>query len=117
MVNHNSTNQKVEIQASSGNVFADLGLENADELLLKAELARQISNIISQQQMTQTEVAKTLEIEEDTVSNLTKGKLSDFSTVQLFRFLNILGQDVEIVVKTKSQSSSLAQTRVIATKE
>jgi predicted XRE-type DNA-binding protein len=102
MVNHNSINQKaivgwalpttqkVEIQASSGNVFADLGLKNADELLLKAELARQISNIISQQQMTQTEVAKMLEIEEDTVSNLTKGKLSDFSTVQLFRFLNII---------------------------
>lgn len=40
--------QKIRVQASSGNVFADLGLENFDELLVKAELARKISNIIIQ---------------------------------------------------------------------
>lgn len=41
--------QKIRVEASSGNVVADLGLENSDELLVKAELARKISNIIIQQ--------------------------------------------------------------------
>ena len=50
--------QEIRVQASSGNVFADLGLENSDELLVKAELARKISNIIIQQDMTQAEAAE-----------------------------------------------------------
>jgi len=46
------------VKSGSGNVFADLGLPNADELLLKAKLADQISDIISQRQLTQTEAAE-----------------------------------------------------------
>jgi predicted XRE-type DNA-binding protein len=103
------------VQASSGNVFADLGLENSDELLVKAELARKISNIIIQQDMTQAEAAELLEIDQPKVSALINGKLSGFSTVRLFRFLNALGRDVEIVVKTKLKSCSQARTRVVAT--
>jgi len=76
-------------------VFADLGLENSDELLVKAELARKISNIIIQQDMTQAEAAELLEIDQPKVSALINGKLSGFSTVRLFRFLNALGRDVE----------------------
>jgi predicted XRE-type DNA-binding protein len=105
--------REIEVQTSSGNVFADLGLEDADELLIKAELARQISHIITQQQMTQAEAAERLGIDQPKVSALVNGKLSGFSTERLFRFLNALGQDVEIVVKTKPNSSSQARTRVI----
>lgn len=47
-------------QTGSGNIFADLGLENSDELLVKAELARKISEIIVQQQQTQAEAAVVL---------------------------------------------------------
>ena len=108
-------NQEISVQASSGNVFADLGLENSDELLVKAELARKISDIITKQQLTQTEAAKILGIDQPKVSALTNGKLSAFSTVRLFRFLNALGRDVEIVVKTKPKSRPQAQTRVVAT--
>jgi predicted XRE-type DNA-binding protein len=103
--------QEIEVQASSGNVFADLGLANSDELLMKAELARKISSIIIQQKMTQIEAAELLGIDQPKVSALINGKLSGFSTERLFRFLNALGRDVEIVVKTKSESQ--AQTRVI----
>lgn len=103
--------QEIQVQASSGNVFADLGLANSDELLMKAELARKISSIIIQQKMTQVEAAEVLGIDQPKVSALINGKLSGFSTERLFRFLNALGRDVEIVVKTKSESQ--AQTRVI----
>ncbi|MCU0570831.1 MAG: helix-turn-helix domain-containing protein [Oculatellaceae cyanobacterium Prado106] len=106
--------QEIEVQTSSGNVFADLGLENADELLVKAELARKISSIIAHQQMTQIEAAELLGIDQPKVSALINGKLSGFSTVRLFRFLNALGRDVEIVVKNKPMSRSQAQTRVVA---
>ncbi|AFZ16142.1 helix-turn-helix domain-containing protein [Allocoleopsis franciscana] len=107
--------QEIRVQASSGNVFADLGLENSDELLVKAELARKISSIITKQGMTQAEAAELLGIDQPKVSALINGKLSGFSTVRLFRFLNALGRDVEIVVKTKPKSRSQARTRVVAT--
>lgn len=105
-------NQPISVQASSGNVFADLGLENAEELLVKAELARKISSIIAAQNLTQTEAATLLGIDQPKVSALVNGKLSGFSTTRLFRFLNSLGRDVEIVVKPKSCSQG--QTRVVA---
>jgi predicted XRE-type DNA-binding protein len=104
--------QEIEVQASSGNVFADLSLENADELLVKADLAHKISSIITKQQMTQAEAAEVLGIDQPQISALINGKLAGFATARLFRFLNALGRDVEIIVKPKSHSQ--AQTRVVA---
>jgi len=101
-----------DVNASSGNIFADLNLDNAEELLVKAELARRISHIIAAQQMTQTEAAAVLGIDQPKISALINGKLAGFSTARLFRFLNALGRDVEIVVKPKSHPH--AQTRVVA---
>lgn len=106
--------QEIGVQSGSGNVFADLGLENSDELLVKAELARKISSIITNQQMTQAEAAEMLGVDQPKISALINGKLSGFSTVRLFRFLNALGRDVEIVVKAKPKSRPQAQTRVVA---
>jgi predicted XRE-type DNA-binding protein len=106
--------EEIKVQSSSGNVFADLGLANADELLIKAELVRQISNLIDAKNITQTEVAKILDIDQPKVSALLNGKLSGFSTERLFRFLNALGSDVEIRVVPKPQLELEAQTRVIS---
>ena len=105
---------EISVQASSGNVFADLGLANSDEMLVKAELARKISEIITKQQMTQAEAAELLGIDQPKVSALTRGKLSGFSTIRLFRFLNALGRDIEILVKVKPTSRSQARTKVVA---
>jgi len=104
--------QSMNVQTGSGNIFEDLGLENAEELLVKAELARKISGIVTSLNMTQSEAAELLGIDQLKVSALINGKLSGFSTSRLFRFLTALGRDVEIVVKPKSLSK--AQTRVIA---
>jgi predicted XRE-type DNA-binding protein len=105
--------EEIKVQSSSGNVFADLGLANSDELLIKAELVRQISNLIDSKRLTQTEAAKILGIDQPKVSALLNGKLSGFSTDRLFRFLNALGSDVEIRVIPKPKLESQAQTRIV----
>ena len=66
-------------------------------------MARRISDIICQKNLTQIEAAEILSIDQPKVSALTRGKLSGFSTTRLFRFLNALGSDVEIVVKPKPE--------------
>jgi predicted XRE-type DNA-binding protein len=105
---------EIKVTSSSGNVFADLGLANSDELLIKAELVRQISNLIDATKLTQAEAAKILGIDQPKVSALLNGRLSGFSTDRLFRFLNALGSDVEIRVIPKPMPESLAQTRIVA---
>ena len=96
-------NNDIKIQASSGTIFQDLGFPNADEMLMKAELVRQISEIIDQRELTQVEAAKLLGIDQPKVSALIRGKLSGFSIERLLRFLNLLGCDIEIVVKKKQK--------------
>lgn len=98
---------------SSSNVFADLGLSNPEERLLKAELASLISSLIEQKNLTQMEAAELLGIDQPKVSALTRGRLSGFSTARLLRFLNALGNDVEIVVKPKPEDRSEAKITVV----
>ena len=85
---------------------------NPDELLIKAELANQISELISERQVTQIEAAKILGISQPQISALMRGKLSDFSTERLFRFINALGSNVEIRI-AHSQPNVQAQTRIV----
>ncbi|HET8656738.1 MAG TPA: helix-turn-helix transcriptional regulator [Longimicrobiaceae bacterium] len=99
---------------SSGNVFADLGLPDADELLSKADLAIQISRIIDERALTQAQAAELLGIDQPKVSALVRGRLEGFSIERLTRFLNALGQDVEIVVRPKPRAERQGHTRVIS---
>jgi predicted XRE-type DNA-binding protein len=96
------TMDNIQIEQGQGNVFADLGLDNADELLVKAELARKINRILKELHLSQLQSA------------LMNGKLSGYSLERLFRFLKILGQDVKIAVKTKSSRSKEGQIKVVA---
>lgn len=105
--------EEIKVQASSGNVFADLDLPNPEEMLIKAELVRRISEIINQRNLTQVEAAELLGIDQPKVSALMRGKLNGFSTTRLFRFLNALGNDVEIVVKPKPVERSVARITVV----
>ena len=105
--------EEIKVQASSGNVFADLDLPNPEEMLIKAELVRRISEIINQRNLTQVEAAELLGIDQPKVSALIRGKLNGFSTTRLFRFLNALGNDVEIVVKPKPVERSVARITVV----
>jgi predicted XRE-type DNA-binding protein len=98
--------ENIEITTSSGNVFGDLGLSNPDEMLVKAELAHKISNAITARHITQAEAAELLGIDQLKVSALIRGRLTGFSIERMFRFLNTLGIDVEIKVKSKSRDDA-----------
>jgi predicted XRE-type DNA-binding protein len=93
--------EKIKAVPSSGNVFADLGLKNAEERLAKAELAIRIAYLIKARKLTQLAAAKACGIDQPKISKLMRGDLYGFSTDQLIRFLTALGQDVEIVVRDR----------------
>ena len=99
-------------EESSGNVFADLGLKNPEELLAKAELVQRICDIIAERRLTQVKAAEVLGIDQPKISALMRGKLDGFSTDRLFRFPNALGSDVEIVIRPAPRGAE-ADTRVI----
>jgi predicted XRE-type DNA-binding protein len=103
-----------EIYRSCGNVFADLGFDNPDEMLAKAELVRQISLVIEQRNLSQEKTAEFLEIEKPILLDLLEGNLLIFSTETLIRFLNKLGMDVEIVVKKKDDLIEFGKLTVIS---
>jgi predicted XRE-type DNA-binding protein len=101
-----------DYRASSGNVFADLSLPHADDLLAKAELAAKIINEIQHRRLTQSQAAVILGIDQPKISALKQGKLSGFSIERLMRFLVLLGHDIEIAVKPRPKSRSTAKLRV-----
>ena len=102
-----------QVEVSSGNVFADLGLSNPEERLLKAELVRKISEIITNLNLTQVQAAEILGIDQPKVSLLIRGRLSGFSTDRLMNYLNKLGSDVESTVKPKPENRKFAQIIVV----
>lgn len=91
---------------SSGNLFADIGVKNPEEALVKAKLAHVIARAIEARGITQLEAGDLLGIDQSKVSNLVRGKLSGFSIDRLFRFLTLLGSDIEIVVKDSPGSKA-----------
>ncbi len=84
------------IQPSSGNVFADLGLENSDELLVKADLAHAINAELQARGLTQVAAAEHAGLTQPQVSKIARMKLDDFSQERLQTVLRRLGVDVEI---------------------
>ena len=89
---------------SSGNVFADLGLPDAEEKQTKVRLAVAINQIIEAMGLSQTAAAQLLRINQPKISALVNYRLSGFSVERLINFLNALGRDVEIVIR-KTRSS------------
>jgi predicted XRE-type DNA-binding protein len=91
--------RKVKVERGSGNVFADLGLPDAEEMFAKATLAHRICALIDRGGLTQIQAAKRMGIDQPKVSMLMRGRLKDFSTERLMHFLVLLGQDVVIDVR------------------
>jgi predicted XRE-type DNA-binding protein len=91
---------------SRGNVFADLGLPNPEEMLAKAELAIKIAEILRLRRLTQAQAAEVLGVDQPKVSALIRGRLSGFSIERLLRFLLRLGTDVSITIRPRSWSRS-----------
>jgi len=109
-------NKENEVFHGSNNVFADLGLPDAEDMLVKAELARQILSVIKGRRLTQARAAEILGIDQPKVSALTRGKLSGFSLERLIHFLNALGHDVQIVVKPKARARQVGGLKVVSSR-
>ena len=90
---------KTKIERGRGNVFADLGLPDADAHLLKAELVTRVDKIIRQRGLKQVEAAKLLGLSQPDVSRLLRGSFEEFSMERLLRLLTALGRDVDIVIR------------------
>lgn len=89
------------VTSSSGNVFADLGLPQAEERLVKAELVRVIRRILRERALTQREAGALLGLHQPDVSDLLRGDLARFSRERIERCLLLLGMDVRIKVAPK----------------
>ena len=100
----------LEQEPGSGNVFADLGLADAGEHLIKAGLVVKIDRTIRQRRLTQTAAAELMDIDQPKVSAMLAGQFRGYSVERLMRFLVLLGHDVEIVVKARK--SGCAELRV-----
>ena len=83
----------------SGNVFADLGLPNPEEELLKAKLVSKIADVIEKRQMTQAQAGEAMGIPQPKVSELCNGRTETYSVERLYRFLTRIGVGVSVVLK------------------
>jgi predicted XRE-type DNA-binding protein len=93
--------KRIKHQVGSGNVFADLGVPNPAEALAKAQLARALCLLIEGEGLTQQAVAQRLGVDQPKVSALMRGRLTEFSTDRLLRFLLRLGHDVKISIRSR----------------
>ena len=98
--------QALEQEPGTGNVFADLGLADAGEHLIKAGLVVRINRIIRQRKLTQSAAAELMGIDQPKVSAMLAGQFRGYSVERLMRFLVALGHDVEIVVKARKRGTA-----------
>jgi predicted XRE-type DNA-binding protein len=106
---------KIAVKRGSGNVFADLGLDHPEEEKLKAQLVREIREIIKRRELTQTRASSLLGLKQPDVSALLAGRVHKFSLERLLRCIRRLDQDVAIVVRPKKiRGSAPRRPRVAA---
>ena len=104
---------EVKLELGSGNVYADLGVKDADAMLVKAELVLAISRIIQDRGLTQAPAAELLGLTQPKLSNLLRGQFHGISERRLIDCLTRLGRDVQIVVKEKPRSRASGRLSVV----
>lgn len=103
-----------QIIEGSGNVFADLGLRDADELLISAELTHLVHADLRDRHIAPFEAAQLLGLEEAEAAQIIAGRFVRFSTERLLHLLTALDRDVDIVVRPRTAGRSRARLRVVS---
>ena len=103
----NKQAETVDVEESSGNVFADLGLPNPEEMQMKSLLAIQIRELIDHKGLSQAEAAYHLHLSADEMAAIIRGRLSELTLDQLFRCLTRLGRSVEVRVLSEPEEARL----------
>lgn len=106
--------ESVEITSGTKNVFEDLGYPDAAERQAKLRLAYALNQVIEQRELTQMAAATLLGLSQPKVSAVRNYKLAGFSVERLMTLLTVLGQDVEIVIRSKPKSRAAARISVVA---
>ena len=101
--------EKIEFKESSGNVFADLGLEDAEELFVRAKIGFFVFRILEEKELKQREIASVLGIAQSDVSHLMNGHFNRFTTDKLLDFLKRLDQKVTIQISHHQQDEPYQQ--------
>jgi predicted XRE-type DNA-binding protein len=104
---------KKRYETGSGNVLKDIGVPNAEEHLVKAQLVFKIDTILKKRGLKQVEAADLFGVRQPDVSKMLRGEFRQFSVERLLRFLVALDQDVEIVVKPHRSRNDAAAMQVI----
>ena len=102
----------IEFTKSSGNVFADMDLSDADELLTRAKLGAAVRNILENRNLKQQEIAQLLNIKQPEVSNIMQGKYHLFSEARLFSFLNRLEKKITIQISDRDRNEASIEVAV-----
>jgi predicted XRE-type DNA-binding protein len=103
-----------EIEKGSANVYADLGMTDAGEMLVKAQLATKIAEIIKHSRMTQVQAAELLGMPQPKLSNMLRGRFRGISEAKMLECLTRLGRDVQIVIKAASRLRKTGQVSVLS---
>src|SRR5262245_22225345 len=91
--------RKIQVESGSDNIFADLGLPDAETHLLKAQIVSEIYRLTRRRKLTQAQAGKRLGISQPEVSRMFRGNFREYSVDRLMEFLTRFDRDVEIVVK------------------
>ena len=103
----------VTFEESSGNVFADFGIPDADAHLVKADLASHIRQALQERGLTQTEAAKLLGTSQARISELYNGRVARMTYDRLLGWLNVLGDDVRITVVTAGANGRRERGKIV----
>lgn len=104
---------KQHVTRGSKNIFADIEIADSESALIRSQIMSRITDIIQERGLTQMEAGKILGLKQGRVSELINGKLGLFSLEHLYKLLNALEQDVEIIIKPKSRNEKAAVTSVL----
>ena len=106
---------KISFEKSSGNVFADIGFTPAEaaELAAKSSLIIALKDTIEQRKLTQQEAARLCRTDQPTLSKVFRGRMESVTIDRLASWLNALGRDVEIIVKSSTRTRRRGGLRVI----
>jgi len=96
--------RKIKMEVGSGNVFADLGLPDAESHFLKAQIVSEIYRLTNVRKLTQAAVGKLIGITQPEVSRMFRGHFREYSVERLMGFLTAFDRDVEIVVRPRKRA-------------
>lgn len=103
----------IEIEEGSGNVYADLGFADADEMLLKARLAARIGQIVAERGLTQRAAAGIIGLPQAKVSRMLGGEFRGISVAKMTECLRLLGNDVVLLIRPTREGAGAAGHREV----